>query len=266
MSIEYKMPSFDISGKTVIITGATRGLGQGIASTFASFGANVVITARTESDCVRVSENINNRYCKDNRCVAVVADSTSQADIDRAIARTVQEFSALDILINNANVKGKSAKILSDYCDEDNFEKVISTNLKGVFMFSKAAARQMRSQGHGGKIINIASIAGLIGAKGAVAYGAAEAGVISLTRTMAGEFAGYGITVNAVCTGDVVTPMNVDILSNDDIKTNFVSETALGRLARIEDVAGPVLALATDCFSYVTGTYLLVDGGQMIKS
>lgn len=265
MSTAYQMPRFDVAGKTVIVTGATRGVGRGIASTFAHFGANVVITARTAGDCAVVSADINQNYCKGGRCVGCAADSTKSKDIQKVLETAIDAFSTIDVLVNNASVQGKSAHMLSDYCDEENFDKVIRTNLKGVFLFSKAVAQQMREQKRGGRIINLSSVAALSSARSAVAYGAAEAGVLSLTRTMASEFAPYNITVNAVCHGNVITPMNQDFLSSGDIKQNLESATALGRLAAIEDITGPVIALATDCFSYMTGAYLLLDGGQMIK-
>lgn len=269
MPREISMPSFDLTGKTAIVTGGTKGLGFGVAATFAAYGANVVITARTASDCEKVSAEINEKYCKGGRCIGVPADSGRQEDIDRVIAATIENFGQLNIMVNNAGISGKTANILSDDCDESNFDKVISTNLKGVFLFSKAAAKQMVAQGQGGKIINMASVGGLIGGKGVVAYGASKSGVLSLTRTMANEFARYNITVNAVCPGYVVTPLNEDIfLDADGNKTpvydTMAKRTAVRRLGTIEEIAGPVLAMAADCFSYMTGTYILLDGGQTI--
>lgn len=258
------MPSFDLTGKTAIITGGTKGLGFGIATTFAAYGANVVITARTVSDVEDAAKDINENYAKGGRCVGVPADSGKQEDIDKVISTAVAEFGALDILVNNAGISGKTANILSDECDEANFDKVISTNLKGIFLFAKAAAKQMAAQGKGGKIINMASVGGLIGGKGVVAYGASKSGTLSLTRTMANEFARYNITVNAVCPGYVVTPLNEDVFSDEEVYKKMASRTAVRRLGTIEEIAGPVLALASDCFSYMTGTYLLLDGGQTI--
>ena len=260
-----KMPSFSLSGKTAVVTGGTKGLGFGIAATFAHYGADVIITARTDADVEASSSEINGTYIQGkNRCLGVTADSSRQSDIDRVIDETIRAFGKIDILVNNAGISGKTANILTDECDEANFDKVIATNLKGVFLFAKAAAKQMATMGTGGKIINIASVGGLIGGKGVVAYGAAKAGVISLTKTMANEFARHNITVNAICPGYVVTPLNEDIFANDDIRTKMEKRTALRRLGKIEEVAGPALALASDAFSYMTGTYILLDGGQTI--
>ena len=265
MHREISMPSFDLTGKTAIITGGTKGLGFGIAATYAHFGANTVITARTAGDVGAAAAHINDRYITGtNSCIGVTADSGKQADIDKVISRTVEEFGSIDILVNNAGVSGKTANILSDECNEENFELVVNTNLKGVFLFAKAVAGQMAAQGSGGRIINVASVGGLIGGKGLVAYGASKAGVISLTKTMANEFARYGITVNAICPGYVVTPLNEDVFSDENIRKKMESRTALRRLGCIEEIAGPALALASGSFSYMTGTYILLDGGQTI--
>jgi len=267
MPREIIIPKFDLTGKTAIITGGTRGLGFGIAATYASYGANVVITARTAADVKTSSAEIQQKYTKgNNRCIGVTADSGKQADIEQIIAQTMDAFGKIDILVNNAGISGKTANILTDECDEENFDKVIATNLKGVFLLTKAVVKQMVAQKTGGKIINMAmaSVGGLIGGKAVVAYGASKAGVISLTKTMANEFARYNITVNAICPGYVVTPLNEDIFANEEIRKKMEARTAVRRLGTIEEIAGPALAMASDSFSYMTGTYLLLDGGQTI--
>lgn len=260
-----QMPEFSMAGKTAVVTGGTKGLGFGIAATYAHYGANVVITARTASEVTSAAEDINRLYITgNNKCIGVPADSGRQSDIDEVIAAAVATFGSLDILVNNAGISGKTASILSDDCDEANFDAVIATNLKGVFLFAKAAAKQMVALGKGGRIINMASVGGLIGGKGVVAYGAAKAGVISLTKTMANEFARFNITVNAICPGYVVTPLNEEIFKNEDIRKKMEARTAVRRLGTIEEIAGPALALASDCFGYMTGAYILLDGGQTI--
>jgi NAD(P)-dependent dehydrogenase (short-subunit alcohol dehydrogenase family) len=265
MSREIAMPSFDLSGKTAIVTGGTKGLGFGIAATYAHFGANVVITARTTADINSACADINQNYITgSNKCIGVTADSGRQSDIGNVISQTISAFSRIDILVNNAGISGKTANILTNECNEDNFDLVVATNLKGVFLFAKAAAKQMVAQGTGGRIINIASVGGLIGGKGLVAYGASKAGVISLTKTMANEFARYNITVNAICPGYVVTPLNEDVFADEEIRKKMEARTAVRRLGTIEEIAGPALALVSDSFSYMTGTYVLLDGGQTI--
>lgn len=268
------MPSFSMEGKTVIVTGGTQGLGFGIASTLAAYGANVVITARTVSKVEEAAKDINENYAKGGKCLGIPADSGKQEDIDMVMKRSVEEFGEINILVNNAGISGKTAKILSDDCNEDNFDKVISTNLKGMFLWGKTFAKQVVNQNEtngkkGGKIINIASVGGLVGGPGVVAYGASKAGALSLTRTFANELARENITVNAVCPGYVVTPLNEDIFLKEDGTPSDVynlsaKNTAVRRLGTIEEISGPVLAMCSDCFSYMTGTYLLLDGGQTI--
>lgn len=263
------MPVFSLAGKTAIVTGGSKGIGYGIAATFAHLGANVVITARTASAVEEAAAEINKEYCNGGRCIGMAADSSKKEDIDAVINRTVSEFGELNIMVNNAGIAGKTAKILTEGCDEANFTKVIDTNLKGVFMFGQAAAKQFVAQGKGGKIINIASVGGLVGGPGVVAYGASKAGVISLTKTMANEFGREGITVVAICPGYVVTPLNEDVFLDADGNHTKVYElsaknTAVRRLGEIEEIAGPVAAIACDCFSYVTGTTVVIDGGQTI--
>jgi len=265
MNRKIAMPTFDLTGKTAIITGGTKGLGYGIAATFAHFGANTVITARTAADVDAAAENINHHYIVGkNTCIGIPADSAKREDIAKVVEKTTGTFGRIDILVNNAGISGKTANILTDECSEENFETVVNTNLKGVFLFAKAVAGQMAAQKTGGRIINIASVGGLIGGKGLVAYGASKAGVISLTKTMANEFARYGVTVNAICPGYVVTPLNEAIFLDEDVRKKMESRTALRRLGSIEEIAGPALALASDSFGYMTGTYILLDGGQTI--
>ncbi|WP_094602630.1 2-dehydro-3-deoxy-D-gluconate 5-dehydrogenase [Sporomusa silvacetica DSM 10669] len=260
MAKEIKKPSFDLNSKVAIVTGGTKGIGYAIASTFAMYGCNVVITSRTPEDCERIAKDINTLYGV--KCLGIAADSSNKENIDAVVAKTVEAFGKIDILINNAGISGKTASLLEQ--TEDSFMKVIDTNLKGCFLFASAVVAQMAKQGKGGKIVNIASVGGLIGGKSVAPYGASKAGVLSLTKTMANEWARYGITVNAVCPGYVITELNQDIFANPEIKAKMEKRTAVRRLGCVEEIAGPVLAMVSDCFSYMTGTYILLDGGQTI--
>ncbi|NTV90994.1 MAG: glucose 1-dehydrogenase [Clostridiales bacterium] len=260
MAKEIKKPTFDLSGKTAIVTGATKGIGYAIAATFAMYGCKVVITSRTASDCERCAEDISAAYGA--KCIGIAADSSKKEDIDMVVAKTVEAFGGVDILVSNAGISGKTAPLLEQ--TESDFEKVIDTNLKGCFLFGQAVAAQMVKQNRGGRIVNIASVGGLIGGKGVAPYGASKSGVLSLTRTMANEWARYGITVNAVCPGYVITELNQDIFADEEIKSKMEKRTALRRLGSVDEIAGPVLAMVSDSFGYMTGTYLLLDGGQTI--
>lgn len=260
MAKDIKKPSFDLNGKVAIVTGGTRGIGYGIAATFAMHGCNLVITSRTPADCEKTAQNLEALYGV--TCLGIAANSAIKEHIDKVIAKTVAFFGKLDILINNAGISGKTADLLKQ--TEENFAAVINTNLKGCFLFAQAAAAQMIKQQTGGRIVNIASVGGLIGGKSVAPYGASKAGILSLTKTMANEWARYNITVNAVCPGYVITELNQDIFADPDIKAKMEKRTAVRRLGSVEEIAGPVLAMVADCFGYMTGTYLLIDGGQTI--
>ena len=270
------IPSFDLTGKTAIITGGTQGLGFGMACALAAYGANVVITARTASKVEDAAADLNENYCKGGKALGIAADSSKQENVEMVIAKTVEEFGGLDILINNAGISGQTALIVEtregrpEYT-VDNFRKVIETNLTGTFMFCQAAARQMIKQGRGGRIIITASVGGFIGGKGVVGYGASKAACLSLARTMANNFGRYGITCNCICPGYVVTPLNQEFfIDADGNETAYYKQqsksTSVRRLGTIEEIAGPVLAMCSDSFSYMTGSYILVDGGQSIPA
>ena len=274
------IPSFDLTGKTAIITGGTQGLGFGMACALAAYGCNVVITARTASKVEDAVADLNENYCKGGRAYGIAADSSKQENVQMVIDETVREFGALDILINNAGIGGPTALIVEtregrpEYTVAD-FEKVIATNLTGTFMFCQAAARQMIKQNatngkKGGRIIITASVGGLIGGKGVVAYGASKAACMSLARTMANNFGRENITCNCICPGYVITPLNEEFFVKDgeytDLYYHQSKATSVRRLGTIEEIAGPVLAMCSDSFGYMTGTYILCDGGQSIPA
>ena len=270
-----------MTGKTAIITGGTQGLGFGMACALAAYGANVVITARTASKVEDAVADQNENYCKGGRALGIPADSSKLENIKMVIDKTVEEFGELNILINNAGISGPTALIVEnregrkEYTPED-FSKVLSTNLTGTFMFCQEAARQMIKQNatngkKGGKIIITASVGGFIGGKGVVGYGASKAGCLSLARTMANNFGRENITVNCICPGYVVTPLNEEFfVDKDGNPTDYYKQqsksTSVRRLGTIEEIAGPVLAMCSDSFSYMTGSYILADGGQSIPA
>lgn len=266
MPKEISVPALDLTGKTAIVAGNAKGLWFGIAATYAYYGANVVITARTAADVKAASLEINKKYVKGpSTCFGVTADLSRQEDIDNVISRAIHMFGKIDILVNDAGISEKTAKVLSDECNAINFDLVVATRQKGVFLLSKAAARQMVAQGTGGSIINVASLGALFGGKNFITYGVAKAGLKSLTKTMANEFTRYNITVNAICTGYAVTPLNENIFANEDNKKKLALKTPVRQLRKIERDAGPALALASDCFGHMTRTYILLYGRQLIR-
>ena len=281
MNRKIGIPSFDMTGKTAIVTGGTQGLGFGIACALAAYGANVVITARTAAKVEDAAADLNENYCKGGKALGIPADSSKQENVKMVIEQTVAAFGSLDILINNAGIAGETALIVEtregrpEYT-VDNFRRVIETNLTGTFMFCQEAARQMIKQNatngkKGGRIIITSSVGGFIGGKGVVGYGASKAACLSLARTMANNFGRENITVNCICPGYVVTPLNEEFFIDENgNETAYYKQqskaTSVRRLGTIEEIAGPVLAMCSDSFSYMTGTYLLVDGGQSIPA
>lgn len=180
---ELRMPSYDLTGKVAIVTGGTKGIGHAIAVTLANFGADVVVSSRTAADCEKIQKEIE---AMGRRCLGIACNVGVEGDVENMVNKTVETFGRLDILVNNAGIGGKTAPIFEQ--DSASWDAVLNTNLKGMFMCGKAAAEYMKDHG-GGRIINIASVAGRIGQKNVAPYVAAKSGAIGLTKTMANEWA-----------------------------------------------------------------------------
>jgi NAD(P)-dependent dehydrogenase (short-subunit alcohol dehydrogenase family) len=246
--------SSDLNGKVALVTGATKGLGYGIAIGLAQCGADVVVVSRTASDCERVAEEIRGLGRK---ALAAPTDVSRLADIQQLVERSVEEMGSIDVLVNNA---GSAVTRASVDLTEDEWDQVLGVNLKGVFMMAQAVGRQMIEQKRG-KIINIASVAGLVGLVSLLPYCASKGGVIQLTKALALEWARYNIQVNCVSPGYVKTPMNEKELSDPQILQGMLRKIPARRLGTAEDIAGAVVYLASDASDYVTGSNLVVDGG-----
>ena len=203
------MASYDMAGKTAVVTGGTKGIGKAIALAFGQCGANVVVAGRHEDECTAVAEAITSAggHGKDIR-----TDVRNIDEIDALIAGAAETFGGVDILINCAGV-AITKKILD--LDVEDYDMIMETNLRSVLFASKAAAAVMKASEKGGKIINIASVGGLKGTSALSLYGASKAGVINLTKTMALEWSRYGIQTNAVCPGYVVTEINKAEFENE---------------------------------------------------
>jgi len=249
------IPNFDLTGKTAVITGGTKGLGYGMALTLAHYGADVAVASRTEADCRRVAKEIESLG---RRSAGIVADVTDVASCDALIEKAAAALGKIDIMICNAGVG--STAIATDMTEEQ-WDHVNDVDIKGVFFSARAAARQMIAQGTGGKIICVSSAAAMGGSKGIAHYCAAKAAVVNLVKALAIEWARYGITVNAVCPGYVPTSINEKTLSNEKVKERIEKHALVRRLGRIEEISAPVLLLASNFSGYITGTSILVDGG-----
>ena len=261
-----------MSQKVILLTGASSGIGRETALRLARQGHIVYGAARR----LQLLEPLRAQGVRPLQLDVTDADSCRAA-----VQTVIQAEGHIDVLINNAGISGKTALIVEtregrpEYTPED-FEKVIATNLTGTFMFCQEAARQMIKQNatngkKGGRIIITASVGGFIGGKGVVGYGASKAGCLSLARTMANNFGRENITVNCICPGYVVTPLNEEFfIDKDGNPTDYYKQqsksTSVRRLGTIEEIAGPVLAMCSDSFSYMTGSYILADGGQSIPA
>lgn len=246
---------FEVKGKVVMITGATKGIGAGIAEVFAENGAALVIVSRNQVECEAKAAELREKFGVD--AYAHSCDVQDLDSISRLAQNTVERFGRIDVLVNNAGVAvTKPAAELT----EADWDKVLDTNLKGVFFLSQAVGRYM-IQAKQGKIINIASMFGLVGDKGILPYLASKGGVVQITRGLALEWAKYNVQVNAVAPGYVVTSINSKELNTENVRNHIFSKTPMRRYAEAWEVAGTVLYLASDEASYVTGSIYSVDGG-----
>lgn len=251
------IPKFDLSGKVAVVTGGTKGIGYGIAATYAAYGANVVVAARTTADCTEVAEELSERFKV--RVLGIATDVTKEDDVNSLVNTTVEKLGKLDIMVCNAG--GANTVNAIDMTEAD-WDRVLDVDLKGVFFTARAAARAMIAAGDGGKIISIASGAGLNGYRGISHYCAAKAGVINLTRALAGEWARYNINVNSICPGYIATAINdYGFRSKPDVAQKMVSKAMIHRFGKVEEIAACALLLATPYSDYTTGAAFVIDGG-----
>lgn len=252
---EFKMPTYDLTGKVAIVTGGTKGLGYGVVKTLAHYGAKIVVTSRHQDDCDKVANEITEAG---GEAIGIRTDVQVKAELDALVEKTVAHFGKLNIMVNNAGVA--ITKPMLEMTEEE-YNTVMDSNLKSVYFGSAAAAKQMIEQGEGGRIINMASIGGLIGTKNISTYGASKAAVLNLTKGMAIEFGKNNITVNSVCPGYVKTALNAEALDNPKYQERMFRTIPLKRWGKVEEVAAIVLFLASDFSGIMTGSYIVADMG-----
>lgn len=250
---------FDLDGRTAIVTGASRGLGAGMARALARAGANMVLAARGRSHLDSVSAEIVDAG---GTAHAVACDATGRSDVEALIEAAVERFGGLDIMVINHGIG--PAKDLLEVNDED-LDTVFATNLSSAYVCAQLAGRQMIAQGEGGSIIFTSSTSSRVAGWGNACYGASKGGIDQLVRQLAQEWGRYGIRVNAINPGYTEHEMADATGAHDapGIAEYIERFIPLGRRGRIDEMGGPVVFLASDAASYITGHCLFVDGGQV---
>jgi NAD(P)-dependent dehydrogenase (short-subunit alcohol dehydrogenase family) len=243
-----------LGSKVAIVTGGGKGIGRAIALGLARAGARVVVASRTQADLEAAAEEIRQ---KGGEALAVVTDVTVNEQIENLVQATMAQLGRIDILVNNA-ARSFLRPLLK--LREDGWDKVFDTNVKAVFLLSRAVARQMMAQG-GGRIINITTVGAERGSRNLAAYHASKAALKMLTLCMAAEWAQYNINVNAVGPGVTRTHFSQPLWGNPDLAERIVSAIPKGRIAEPEEIVGAVLFLASDASNFVTGQTIYVDGG-----
>lgn len=253
-----KFPSANLTGKVAVATGGSKGIGYGMALALAHAGADIVIVSRNLSEGEKAAADMR---ALGRKSIAISCDVTCAASLDAMVEQAIKKFGKIDILLNNAGMNIR--KPVVDILEED-WDKVIDTNLKGIFLTAQRVGREMIKQ-KSGKVINIASILGVVGMPWQASYAASKGGVVQITKVMALEWAEYNINVNCIAPAYIRTPMTEGWLT-DPIRLNAILDsTPLKRIGTLEDLAGPVVFFASDWSNYITGHILLVDGGWAAK-
>ena len=250
---------FDLKNKVAVVTGARRGMGRTHALTLAKAGAKVVVSDISAEDCQKVVEEIAN---VGGEAMAIKCDISKKSEVDKMIADTVKKFGKIDILVNNAGIA--QFKPFLELTEEE-WDKTIDVNLKGYFLCSQAAAREMAKQ-KSGVIINIASIAmGQVGVGflNLAHYCASKGGIVGLTEELALELAPHNIRINAIAPGVIETPMVDPLKSSKEVMDATLARVPMRRMGQPQDISNAVLFLASDESSYMTGSTVVVDGGWL---
>ena len=251
------MERFSLEGKSAVVTGASRGIGRAIALGFAEAGADVAVAARSEGDLETLAKEID---ALGRRALVVPTDVTQRDQIENLVQSTVKEFGKLDIFVNNAGGSNFMAPLTS--LRPAGWDKLRTLNLDSVFHGTQLAAQAMVDNKGGGSIIQIASVAGIQGAQGLSPYSAAKGGVRLFTQAVAKELATSSIRVNSIAPGWIDTPLNEFMKEDENILKMMTDMIPMGRFGTSEEIAAAAIYLASDAASFVTGTTLVVDGGQ----
>jgi len=248
---------YSLTDRVAIVTGASRGIGKAIALAFANAGADVVVASRTASDLEKTASEIKQ---VGRRALVVKTDISKKEEIEDLFAKTLEEFGTVDILVNNA---AQLLMMLPSQLRDDGWDKMIDTDLKSCFISAREASKIMIKNGKG-NIINIGSVAGIMAVPYESAYAIAKAGLIQLTKVLAGELAHNNIRVNSIEVGMVKTKMSEGVWNNPQISSIFEQGIPLHRIAEPHEIADVAVFLASDASSYITGASICVDGGASL--
>jgi NAD(P)-dependent dehydrogenase (short-subunit alcohol dehydrogenase family) len=256
MEISYRAPNGDLTGRTALVTGATKGLGYGMALALAKAGADIIVVSRHAEDCERVAKEIEGM---DRKALSLPADVMTLEGINDLVTAGIKGMGKIDILVNNAGVGiTKSAFDVS----EADWDRIMDINLKAVFFLSQAVAKHYADRRYDkGTIINISSAGGLRHDANVLPYYTSKAAVIHLTKLMAVEWARHNIRVNCVCPGYVATPLNEREFNNPEIVKKITQRIPMRRLGEVWEIVGIIPYLASDAAGYVTGGIFSIDGG-----
>ena len=244
-----------LEGKVALVTGSSRGVGKAVALGFAASGADVVINYTSNQNA---ADNVVSEIQSMGRsAVAVKADVAIKTDVERLVNIAAEQFGKLDILVNNA---GFTRPAMMVKMSEDQWDQVVDIHLKGAFMCSQAAGRLMKEQ-NCGKIINVTSVAGIVGTVGQINYSAAKGGIISMTKSIAREMARYNVCANVISLGIVATDMTEKIRTDEKLKEIYMNRILLRRFAEPDDISPAFVFFASDESNYITGQLICVDGG-----
>ena len=250
------LEKFSLKGKAGIVTGASRGIGKGIAEGLVQAGANLAICARSLPALEKTAEELR-KY--GTEVIPIKADVSIKAEVEKLVNKTVEEFGRIDFLFNNAGITYRAP---SEDFPEEWWDEVIRVNLKSVFLCSQAVARVMIKQG-GGKIINTSSLIAVTGGKTISAYAASKGGVAQLTKALANDWAKYHINVNAIGPGYIITDLTAPLIDDKQRYQELSARIPMGRWGKPEDLAGAAVFLASEASDYITGQTIFVDGGWL---
>jgi NAD(P)-dependent dehydrogenase (short-subunit alcohol dehydrogenase family) len=245
-----------LDGKVAIVTGASRGIGESIARTFAAHGAKVVVAARKMDTLLPIAESIG------ANAHAVAAHTGKEADCKRLVDESIAKFGKVDVLVNNAATNPYFGTFVD--IEEGAWDKTFEVNVKGYFWMTREVVKHLRAREAAGSIVNMASVAGIVASPGQGAYAMTKAAVLSMTKTLAYELAGNKIRVNAIAPGFVDTKFASAVLKNDVLLDEVLRLTPMKRYGQPDEIAGAALYLASDSASYLTGQAIVIDGGMTI--